>query len=67
MRLQEAMDKRIKRFGIVDEKLAQLAAIFFALIIVKFIPQIMEFNIWWFVGLLMLCAIKPIYVFYFKK
>lgn len=67
MKLWKEMDLRIKKFGIIDEKFAQMAAIFFALIIVKLVPQIMEFNIWWFVGLLIAFAIKPIYVFYFKK
>ena len=67
MELWEEMNQRIKKFGIIDEKLAQLAAIFFALIIVKFIPEIMDLNIWWFVVLLIVCAVKPIYVFYFKK
>jgi len=35
----------------IDEKLAQAAAIFFALIIVKLRPQIMDLNIRWFVAL----------------
>ena len=67
MRLLENMNQRIKKFNLVDEKLAQAAAIFFALIIVKLIPQIMNLSIWWFVMLLILCAIKPLYVFYIKK
>ena len=67
MELLDEMDRRIKRFGIIDEKLAQAAAIFLALIIVKLEPRIMEINIWWFVGLLIVCAIKPLYVFYLKK
>ena len=67
MKLLEEMDRRIKKFGIIDEKLAQGAAIFFALIIVKLVPQIMDISIWWFVGLLIVCAIKPLYVFYLKK
>jgi hypothetical protein len=67
MRLLENMNQRIKKFDLVDEKLAQAAAIFFALIIVKLIPQIMNVSIWWFVVLLILCAIKPLYVFYIKK
>ena len=67
MKLLEEMDRRIKKFGIIDEKLAQGAAIFFALIIVKLVPRIMDLNIWWFAGLLIVCAIKPLYVFYLKK
>ncbi len=67
MKLWDEMDRRIKRFGIIDEKLAQGAAIFLALIIVKLEPRIMDISIWWFAGLLIACAIKPLYVFYLKK
>jgi len=61
------MDRRIKKFGIIDEKLAQAAAMFLALIIAKLVPRIMDISIWWFVVLLIVCAIKPLYVFYLKK
>ena len=67
MKLLEKMDLRIKRFGIIDEKIAQGAAMFLALIIVKLMPQIMNLCVWWFVAGLILCAIKPLYVFYIKK
>jgi hypothetical protein len=67
MSLREEMDKRIKRFTIIDEKLAQFAAIFFALLIVKKYPDLLDHSYWWFFGLLVLTAIKPIYVFYRKK
>jgi hypothetical protein len=40
---------------------------FFVLIIAKLIPDIMDLSIWWFVGLLVLCAIKPFYVFWVKE
>ncbi len=67
MGLLEYMNQRIKKFSIFDEKLAQAAAIFFALILVKLYPRILDVNIWWFVILLIICAIKPLYVFYIKK
>ena len=63
----EYFDKRARRLGILDTKLAQAAAIFFALVIVKLIPQIMKVNIWWFALLAILCAIKPFITFYFSK
>jgi hypothetical protein len=50
----EDMDKRVKKLGIIDLKLAQGAAMFGALIIAKLIPQIMDLSIWWFVGLLVI-------------
>jgi hypothetical protein len=67
MGLLEDMDKRVKKFGIIDVKLAQGAAMFVALIVAKLIPQIMDLSIWWFVGLLIICAIKPFNVFWFKE
>ena len=67
MGLLDDMDKRVKGFGIIDVKLAQGAAMFFALIIAKLIPDIMDLSIWWFVGLFVLCAIKPFYVFWVKE
>jgi hypothetical protein len=57
-------DERARKLGILDTKLAQAAAIFFALVIVKLIPQIMNLSIWWFVFLALLCAIKPLVTFY---
>lgn len=57
-------DERARRLGILDTKLAQAAAIFFALTIVKLVPQIMNVNIWWFVTLAILCALKPAITFY---
>ena len=67
MGLLEDMDKRVKKFGIIDVKLAQVTAMFVALIVAKIVPQIMDLSIWWFVFLLVICAIKPFYVFWFKE
>ena len=63
----EDLTRRVRRFDIFDVKLAQLSAAFFMLIIAKLIPGIMSISIWWFVALLVLCAAKPVYVFWFKE
>jgi len=63
----EDMDKRVKKFSFIDVKLAQGAAMFGALIIAKLIPQIMDLSIWWFVVLLIICAMKPACVFWLKE
>ncbi|MHC4070184.1 MAG: hypothetical protein ACYSR8_11550 [Planctomycetota bacterium] len=63
----EEMTHRVKKFDIIDVKLAQVAAMFFVLIIAKLIPGIMDLSIWWFAALLIICAIKPFYVFWFKE
>ena len=67
MGLLEDMNQRVKKFGIIDVKLAQSTAMFAALILAKLIPQIMYLSIWWFIGLLIICAIKPFYVFWFEQ
>jgi len=67
MELLEDMTRRVRRFDIIDVKLAQGAAMFFALVVAKLIPRIMDISIWWFVGLLVLCAAKPFYVFWIKQ
>ena len=64
MSLWQDFDDRARRLGILDTKLAQGGAIFFALIIVKLFPQIMTVSIWWFVVLAAICAIKPALTFF---
>jgi hypothetical protein len=64
MSLLEYFDSRARRLGIVDTKLVQGAAIFFALVIVKLVPELLNLNVWWFVGLCVACAIKPVLVFF---
>jgi hypothetical protein len=59
----EYFDRRAKRLGIVDMKLAQAASICFALIIVKLVPKIMNARIWLFVVLAILFSVKPLITF----
>jgi hypothetical protein len=67
MGLLEDMNQRVRKFSIIDVKLAQGAAMFFALIIAKLIPDIMDLSIWWFAAMLVICAIRPFYVFWIMK
>lgn len=57
-------DTRARRLGILDTKLAQGAAIFFALAVAKLVPAIMELSAWTFLTLAALCAIHPLLTFY---
>ena len=63
MGLLEELDRRVRKFSFIDVKLAQGAAMFGALIIAKIIPDIMDLSIWWFIALLIICAMKPAAVF----
>ena len=57
------MDARVEDFGVLDIKLAQGAAIFLVLTVVKLFPQIMSLSVWWFVILMIGCAIRPVWLF----
>ena len=67
MGLMNWLNQRVRKLSVFDVKLAQGVAMFLALIIAKLIPDIMDINIWWFVVLLILCVIKPFYVFWIKE
>ena len=67
MGLLEDMNQRAKKLGIIDLKLAQGAAMFFALVIAKLLPDIMDLSVWWFAAMLVVCAIRPFYVFWIKE
>lgn len=67
MDIYRYFDERARRLGIVDTKLAQAAAIFTVLLVVKAIPRIMAIDAWWFAGLAVVCAIHPLMTFYGKK
>ena len=67
MRILEHMNERVKKLSIFDIKLFQCTGIFAVLVLVKLIPEIMDINIWWFVGLLVLCSIKTVHVLFIKK
>ena len=67
MGLYRYFNERAKTLGIVDLKLVQSGMIFFTLIIVKMIPQIMNIDIGWFIALFVLCIARPFYAFFFKK
>ncbi len=59
-------NERVKRLNIFDIKLIQGIGIAVALILVKLIPDIMSIGIGWFIALLIVCAVRPLYVFFLK-
>jgi hypothetical protein len=67
MGILEGLNRKARKFDILDLQLAQGSAIFFALIIAKLIPEILEISIWVFVALLAVCGMKPFYVFWIQN
>jgi hypothetical protein len=58
---------KVRKLNIFDVKLIQGTGIAVALILVKLVPDILSISIWWFVALLIICAIRPSYIFFFKR
>jgi hypothetical protein len=67
MKIVSYFNQRLKFFTIWDIKLAQLAAMFVLIVLIKFIPQIITLNVWWYVAGCILSAIRPVYVMFMKK
>lgn len=61
------MNDRVKKLSFFDLKLFKWGTICFTLIIVKLIPEILNVNIMWFIGLGILFSIKPVYVLLSKN
>jgi len=66
MKIIKFFNDRVKRLTIFDIKLIQGCAICVALILVKLIPDIMVLSIWWFIGMLVVFSLRPLYIFYMK-
>ena len=57
----------VKKFNWIDVKLVGLASILIGFILVKWIPGILNINVWWFIVIAVLCLIKVYYVAFFKR
>lgn len=63
----EYWNRKVKKFGIFEIKMAQGAAIGGTLIVVKLWPQILNLSVWWFVALTVVCAVPVHYTLWRKK
>ncbi len=66
MEIIKSLDQRVKKLGFFNIQLVKISNWFFALIILKFIPEILKIDTKWFVVLLVLFALKPFYVAWIK-
>lgn len=55
-------NRQVAKFSIYDVKLAQGAAMAFALIAVKIWPSVLDLHIGWFIAACVLCSLHPWYV-----
>lgn len=64
MNLWREFDRRARRMGILDTKLAQGAAIFLALAAVKVFPVLLALDTWVYAAAAAACAVRPVVVFF---
>jgi hypothetical protein len=67
MGLYKFLDDRAKRLGILDVKLIQVATACFVVLVIKFAPRIIVIRKEYFISILIISLIKPLYTFWFKK
>ena len=67
MKNDKTMNQHVEKFSFFEIQLAKLVGIFFALVLVKLFPQIMNVNLGWFLVLCILFSVKPFYVFWIKE
>ncbi|MDD5428791.1 MAG: hypothetical protein PHI58_06140 [Candidatus Omnitrophica bacterium] len=61
------LNKRIKKLTVIDIGLTKWSVLFATIILVKIFPQILRIHYSVLIILLVLCSVKPIYDFWFKK
>ncbi len=60
-------DNCVKKFNWIDIKLISLAGILIGIILVKWIPSLLNINVWWFIVIAALCLVKVYCVAFSKK
>ena len=63
----EKLNKRIRKLTVIDIGLTKWSVLFAAIILVKIFPQILRIHYSVLIILLILCSVKPVYDFFFKK
>jgi len=57
----------VKKMGWIDVKLVAFAGMLIGVILVKWIPSILNINIWWLICVAILCLARVYYILFFKK
>ncbi|MBT3175765.1 MAG: hypothetical protein HOG03_11955 [Desulfobacula sp.] len=67
MEFIESLNQRVKKLGFFNIQLVKISNWFFAIIVVKYYPEILNVSIIWFAGLAVLFSIIPFYVAWFTN
>lgn len=65
--LIEFWNRKVSQFDIWDLKMVQVWTVAWVLLIVKLFPQILSISVWWFGGVILLCAPYVIYIVWLRE
>jgi hypothetical protein len=63
----EGLNKKMKKLTVIDIGLTKWSVLFGTIILVKIFPQVLRIHYPILIILLVLCSVKPVYDFWFKK
>jgi hypothetical protein len=63
----DKLNERVKKLVAIDISLIKWSSFFGTLIVAKLFPQLLKINYPVLIVLMILCAIRPVYRFWFKK
>jgi hypothetical protein len=66
MNFNSFFNVKVKKMDWLDIGLIKWSCVLFGITIAILFPAITEISAWWFIGLLIALAIRPIYRFYLK-
>ncbi len=66
MSLKSFFEAKTKKLDWLDVGLIKWSCIAFGIILAMLIPALLEINIWWFVAIAVILAIRPLYRAYIK-
>ena len=67
MKFQSFMNKRVKKMDWVDIAMIKWSCIAFGVLLVILFPVILDVNMYYFVAITVVLAVRPLYNFYLKK
>lgn len=67
MNLFNWANKRVQLLNWFDLKLVGISCLLIGLLLAKWIPSLLDINVWWYIIIAALGLIRFFYVIYFKK
>jgi hypothetical protein len=55
-------NRRVSKFTVLDVKAIQTCGILTGIVLVKFVPSLLQLSTWWLLAVIVACAARPLYV-----